>query len=256
MIRNFKIGPIITALILLIFFWQLIIWIGNYPEALLPSPLTVGEAIVSLTINGTIFTHIGISLYRFSIGYFSAAIIAIALGLFLGKCKFCWSIIDPLVQLLRPVSPIAWSPFIVLWFGIGNMPAIAIIFIAAFFPIMITTVSAVRKIDPTYLMVAENLELSTPALLWKVILPASFPSIVNGLHIALGTAWIFLVSGEMVGAQSGLGYLIVDARNSLSLNVVLASIFLIGFIGLLLDKCIHVFEWWVFKLWGGTSINS
>lgn len=253
MIRNIKIGPIVTAFILLIVVWQSIIWLGNYPEALLPSPLTVGKSIASMVLDGTLFKHIGISLYRFAVGYFSAAIVAVLLGLFLGNYKTFWTIIDPIVQLLRPVSPIAWSPFIVLWFGIGNMPAIVIIFIAAFFPVLLSTVSAVRKVDAVYLRVAANLELSTPVLLWKVILPAAFPAIVNGLHMALGTAWIFLVSGEMVGAQSGLGYLIVDARNSLSLNIVLASIFVIGFIGLILDKCIHAFEWWVLKMWGGTS---
>lgn len=148
--------------------------------------------------------------------------------------------IDPIVQVLRPVSPIAWAPFIVLWFGIGDIPAIVVIFIAAFFPVLLTTVSAVRKVEPIYLKVARNFEIKGVALLWKIIFPAAFPVIANGLHIAVGTAWIFLVSGEMIGTQSGLGYLIVDARNSMRLDLVIAGIITIGFTGLLLDKLVRI----------------
>lgn len=241
---------------LLLLVWQTIIFFGHYEEALFPSPLKVGEGIVTLIQNGTLIEHIRISLIRFFIGYLSAVTVAIFLGLFLGRTKWLWTILDPIVQILRPISPIAWAPFIVLWFGIGDIPAIVIIFIAAFFPVLLSTVSAVRKINPTYLKVAANFEIKQPALLFKVIFPAAFPHIANGLHLALGTAWIFLVSGEMIGAQSGLGYLIIDARNSLRLDHVLAGIIFIGLLGLLLDKAIHLFERWVEKQWGISSINQ
>ena len=161
-----------------------------------------------------------------------------------------WQIVDPVVQVLRPVSPVAWSPFIVLWFGIGNMPAIAIIFIAAFFPVLLNTVTGVKRINPDYLKIAENMEIRQPKLMFKIILPATFPSIVNGLHVALGTSWIFLVAGEMVGAQSGLGFLIVDARNTLNLANVFAGITFIGLSGFILDRLIVLFESWVGRYWG------
>lgn len=251
-----RIVPAIVGFISLIILWQLIIMIGNYEAALLPSPADVAKALGELFAEGVIWEHIGISLYRFFIGYIVAVIVAIILGLILGRMTRVWSFIDPVVQVLRPVSPIAWSPFIVLWFGIGNMPAIVIIFIAAFFPVLLSTVAAVRKVDKIYLRVAANFELSKAQLLLKVVFPAAFPVIANGLHMAIGTAWIFLVAGEMVGAQSGLGYLIVDSRNSLSLDVVLAAIIIIGLLGLFIDKAIRYFENWVTRIWGGSQTQK
>ncbi|SDO33747.1 ABC transporter permease [Alkalicoccus daliensis] len=244
---------VLIAFITVILLWQGIIWIGDYPEALLPSPIMVFWGLVSIIQDGTLINHITISLFRFFSGYLSAVVIAVVLGLLLARSRHVWRVVDPIVQVLRPVAPVAWSPFIVLWFGIGNMPAIVIIFIAAFFPVLLSTVSAVKKIDPTYLKLAENLELSRSSLLWKIIFPASFPYIANGLHIAVGTAWIFLVAGEMIGAQSGLGYLIVDSRNALDLDLVLAGIIVIGVLGLLLDKGIGLFEKWIGKQWGVQS---
>ena len=202
---------VIVGFMLLIIIWQLAIVAGNYHSALFPAPLQVWEAIVIMIKDGTLFDHLSVSLFRFVVGYFSAAIVAVILGLILGRLAVLWGFIDPIVQLLRPVSPIAWSPFIVLWFGIGDLPAIVIIFIAAFFPVLLSTVGAVRKVDHMYVKVAQNFEMKGFQLLRKIIFPAAFPAIANGLHIAVGTAWVFLVAGEMVGTQSGLGYLIVDA---------------------------------------------
>src|SRR5699024_10307590 len=134
----------IIGIFLLYIAWQLIVLIGQYEEALFPSPLVVMEAIYSLARSGELWIHLKDSLFRFVIGYFSAAFPAIILGLLLGRSEKLWAMIDPVVQILRPISPVAWSPFIVLWFGIGNMPAIVIIFIATFFPVLITTVNGVR----------------------------------------------------------------------------------------------------------------
>lgn len=248
-----KLSPIAIGFILLIIVWQLAIIIGGHQAALFPPPLKVGEALVAIISDGSLFGHIQISLFRFFSGYLIAVVVAIVLGLILGRLPMIWSVLDPVVQVLRPVSPIAWSPFIVLWFGIGNMPAIVIIFIAAFFPVLLSTVSAVKKVDKTYLRIASNFEMSPFETLRKIVLPASFPMIANGLHMALGSAWIFLVAGEMVGAQSGLGFLIVDARNSLSLDLVMACIVVIGVLGLILDKGIHYFESYVNKVWGGAK---
>ncbi|WP_307197754.1 ABC transporter permease [Neobacillus niacini] len=242
---NFLIG-----MVALVFIWQVIIWVGGYPEALLPSPLSVGKAIIVLIVEGTLFEHMQVSLGRFLAGYFLAVIPAILLGMILGRLPRIWQVIDPIVQVLRPVSPVAWSPFIVLWFGIGNMPAIVIIFISAFFPVLLTTVAGVNKIERSYLKIAENLEIKKVKLMVKFIFPAAFPSIVSGMRLAVGTGWIFLVAGEMVGAQSGLGFLIVDARNTLNLDYVLAGIIFIGVSGFLLDRFISLFERWIGKQWG------
>jgi NitT/TauT family transport system permease protein len=248
-----KLLNILIGFAILIALWQMVIVVTDVNENLFPTPLMVLNGIISLIADGTLFVHLQVSLFRFATGYLLAVVTAIVLGLLLGRMERVWNIIDPIVQVLRPVAPIAWSPFIVLWFGIGNAPAIVIIFIAAFYPVLLSTVSAVKKVDKTYLKVAENLEIKQPQLMTKIIFPATFPYIANGLHIALGTAWIFLVSGEMVGAQSGLGYLIVDARNLLRLDLVLAGIIFIGLCGLLLDKAITAFEKWIQKQWGGVT---
>ncbi|QBP40993.1 ABC transporter permease [Paenisporosarcina antarctica] len=244
-LMNFGIGMVILVII-----WQVVIWLGGYQEALLPSPLSVGKAIIDLIIEGIIFVHLQVSLGRFAAGYLMAVFPAILLGMFLGRSPRVWQVIDPIVQVLRPVAPVAWSPFIVLWFGIGNMPAIAIIFIAAFFPVLLSTVAGVKKINPSYLKIAENLEIRNWELMYKFIFPAAFPAVVSGLRLALGTAWIFLVAGEMIGAQSGLGFLIVDSRNTLNLDYVLAGIIFIGVCGFLLDRMISVLERWVGKYYG------
>ena len=245
------VGPVVLGFVLLVGVWQLAILFGGYEAALFPPPVDVFAALLEVIQDGSIFEHIQISLFRFFSGYLLAIVVAVIMGLFLGRWSRIWAILDPIVQVLRPVSPIAWSPFIVLWFGIGNMPAIVIIFIAAFFPVLLSTVSAVKKVNGVYLRVAANFEMSQIDLLRKIIFPAAFPMIANGLHMALGSAWIFLVAGEMVGAQSGLGFLIVDARNSLSLDLVMAAIIVIGVLGLLLDKAIRYFEGWVARIWGG-----
>lgn len=234
---QFSIG---VAFVILV--WQAVIFFGDFNEALFPGPITVFGALVELLKDGTLFVHIKDSMRRFAIGYVLAGALAIVLGLLMGRSRWIWPIVDPVVQLLRPISPVAWSPFIVLTFGIGDLPAIVIIFIAAFFPILLTTIKGVKNIDPQHLKLASNLQFNKFDVYRKIIIPAALPSIMNGLHLALGTAWIFLVAGEMVGSQSGLGYLIVDARNMLHLPNVLAGIVVIGIIGLLLDRLITLVQ--------------
>ncbi|HEX3031575.1 MAG TPA: ABC transporter permease [Bacillota bacterium] len=241
---------IIVSLSLLLLVWQVVYLTAGFPPALLPAPLTVIMGMVELVVDGTLFNHIYVSLLRFLSGYLLAALLGIILGLVLGWYKKVWAYIDPVVQVLRPVSPIAWFPFIVLWFGIGDLPAVVIIFIAAFYPVLLSTIAGVSKVDTIYLKVAQNFGLTQYQLLTKIILPAAFPMIANGLHMALGSAWVFLVAGEMVGAQSGLGFLIIDARNSLRSDLVLAGIIFIGISGLLLDKTIKLLESRIEKQWG------
>ena len=187
---------------------------------------------------------------RFAVGYISSVLIALIAGLILGWYSKVWAYLNPIVQVLRPISPVAWLPFIVLFFGIGEAPAIVIIFLAAFFPVLLATIAAVQKLDPIYLKVAQNFGIGTPAIFTKIILPAIFPQIATGLHLALGTAWVFLVAGEMVGAQSGLGFLIIDARNNLRADLLMAAIIAIGLLGLLLDSAMSLAERRLCRAWG------
>ena len=241
---------VLVSISVLVGIWQIVCVTGRYEPSLLPSPMDVVRSMKELLEDGTLILHIQVSMTRFLIGYTTACISAIVLGLILGWYQKLWAFIDPIVQVLRPISPIAWFPFIVLWFGIGDAPAIVIIFIAAFYPVLLSTVNGIRKVDQVYLKVAQNFEMNQFQLLTKIVLPAAFPIIANGLHMALGSSWVFLVAGEMVGAQSGLGYLIIDARNSLRLDLVLAGIIFIGLSGLILDMIIKKVEKNIESKWG------
>ena len=233
--------PILTFIIFLVI-WQFVIILGHYQPILLPGPSLVLKSIWHFISTGEIFTHLGISLYRFIVGFVLAIILGVPVGFLLGRSQALFHAIEPLFQLIRPISPIAWSPFVVLWFGIGSLPAIAIIFIAAFFPIVFNTIKGIKHIEPQYLKIASNLNVKDWSLYRNILFPGAFKHIMGGIHMAVGTSWIFLVSGEMIGAQSGLGFLIVDSRNMLNLEDVLAAIFFIGVFGFLIDRFISYFE--------------
>ena len=240
----------IASFTLAIALWQLAIIVGNFDEALLPSPLKVVQALVEIGSNGVLLDGIASSMYRFVIGYLISVVLGVAVGLLIGNVNILFRLVNPVVQMIRPIAPVAWMPIIVLLIGIGDAPAIAIIFLAGFFPVMLTTASATHKVDDIYLKVARNYGISRTKTVFQIILPAIFPQIANSLHIALGTSWIFLVSGEMVGTQSGLGYMIIDARNNLRTDILLATMLVIGEIGFVLDILIGRFELSVLRLWG------
>ncbi|HXY87701.1 MAG TPA: ABC transporter permease [Candidatus Acidoferrales bacterium] len=241
--------PMATFAVLLMV-WQLVASSGLYADYLFPSPHQVINGVLELSLGYTLWSDLGTSLFRFLSGFLTAALIAIPLGLVLGWYNRVWTALDPLVQVLRPISPIAWLPFIGLWFGIGDLPAIVIIFLAAFYPILLSTISAVHNVDPVYLKVAQNFGSSKRDILIKVVIPAAFPHITMGLHVAIGSAWVFLVAGEMMGVRSGLGYLIVDSRNYLRTDLVLVGIVFIGIMGLLIDRVVGAAERYVKKQWG------
>ena len=241
---------LIGAAAVTLLFWQAIYAFSGWHEALFPSPLAAFLGFVELIKDGVLFEDVAASLVRFAVGYLASVLLALAAGLILGWYSKVWAYLNPIAQVLRPVSPVAWLPFIVLFFGIGEAPAIVIIFLAAFFPVLLATVAAVQKLDPVYLKVAQNFGIKEPAVFTKIILPAIFPQIATGLHLALGTAWVFLVAGEMVGAQSGLGFLIIDARNNLRADLLMAAILTIGLLGLLLDSAMSLAERQLYRAWG------
>jgi len=233
--------------------WQAAVSVGGFNPHLFPPPLKVLSGLHELIVTDMLWDSIIQSMLRFAVGYLSAAVLGMTLGMYFGYCKGVWQFVNPVAQILRPISPIAWLPFVVLWFGIGDIPAVVIVFIAAFFPILLTTVSSVNKIDPTYFKLARNFGLSRLDTFTKIIFPAAFPYIASGLHIAIGTAWVFIVAGEMVGAQSGLGFLIVDTRNNLRIDLLMATMLMIGLLGLALDGMVVSLERLIYKKWGTVS---
>lgn len=249
---------IVISFVAFVFLWQLAVVWGDFNETLFPSPYKVllafkellTEGLRGSSSNAVLLVHLKDSMIRFIAGYSLAAAFGIVLGLILGWFPKFYAYVNPVVQLIRPIAPVAWLPFMVLWIGIGDAPAIAIIFIAGFLPILLSTIAAVRNVEPVFLKVAKNFGLSQFNTIVKIVFPASFPQISNSLHMALGTCWIFLVSGEMVGTQSGLGFLIMDAKNCIRADALLATMITIGLVGLLLDLLISLFEKWVAKTWG------
>ncbi|MBQ8707144.1 MAG: ABC transporter permease [Succinivibrionaceae bacterium] len=243
-------GYAAASFLILLTVWELAARFGGVSPALLPAPSAAASALAEIASDGTLADHIASSLYRFAVGFSVSVLLAVILGVVFGWYNPLFRLANPVVQLLRPISPIAWMPFIVLMFGIGDMPAIVTIFIAAVFPVFLSAVAGVRSIPEIYLKVARNFGVGPVEIFWKIIFPASFPQIMSGIHLALGSAWVFLVCGEMIGAQSGLGYLIIDARNNLRSDILVADIAVIGLIGFVLDSLIRYAEGRILKRWG------
>lgn len=230
--------------------WAAVAASGRYSADQLPSPTDVLRGARELAADGALGRHVGASLARFACAYGSAVAIALPVGLALGLRPGLWRGVDPLVQVLRPISPVAWFPLAVLWLGVGNVPAIAVIFIAAFYPTLLATVAAVRRVDPMYLRVGLNFGSTERQLIVKVVVPAAFPQIALGLRLASGAAWVYLVAGEMLGAQSGLGFLIVDARNFLRTDLVVVAMIVIGLLGFAIDRAVAWVDRRVDRRWG------
>lgn len=222
----------------------------RYTPEQFPGPAHVAAAYRELLQEGALWSHLETSLLRFAAGYASAVVSALPLGVALGWWSRGLQVLDPVLQVLRPISPIAWFPLAVLWFGVGDAPAIFIIALAAFFPLLLTTVGAVRNVPAAYLRVAANFGASPLQIFSSILLPSALPGIAVGLRVALGAAWIHLVAGEMLGAQSGLGFLIVDARNFLRTDLIVAGMLLIGSCGLALDRAVAMAESRVRRAWG------
>jgi NitT/TauT family transport system permease protein len=190
------------------------------------------------------------SLFRVFCGYVAAVLLGVPTGLALGWWSALARATNPLIQMLRPISPLAWMPLAVIWFGVSNLAPIFLIFLASFFPIVVATMNGVRNVPPVYVQAGRNFGLSTRALLSRVVFPAVLPRILVGLRIAFGVAWLVLVAAEMIAVDSGLGYLIIDARNAgKRYDLVVGGMLLIGLIGLALDALIRRTEKLQFVKW-------
>jgi NitT/TauT family transport system permease protein len=217
----------------------LIVWfVAAHRQAsgLFPDPLQVLLGLVELMRRGLLAKYVVASLFRVTWGYSLAVVTAIPLGLLLGWYRRGEMALNPLIQLLRPISPLAWIPISILWFGVGDLAAIFLIFLASFLPLTVAAMNAVRSVPPTLLRAGRNFGLSNPRLLVDVILPATLPQLIVALRISLGIAWLVVVAAEMIAVNSGLGFLIVDARNAGNrYDLVVAAMVMIGLIGLVLD---------------------
>lgn len=208
-----------------------------------PTPLAVLRGTLDLARDGILWVHIGASLLRVATGFMLAVVVGVPMGLWMGRVDTVYRTLNPLFQMLRPISPIAWIPVTILWFGVGNLSPVFLIFIAAVFPLIVQTSAGVHTIEKRYLRAAENFGVSRNVLLRQVIVPAVLPEIIVGMRIGLGVAWLVVVAAEMIAPVSGLGYLIIDSRNSGSrYDLVIGVMIIIGLIGLLLDGLMRRLE--------------
>ncbi len=224
----------ITFITVLLAVWQ--IAANRQAVHLLPGPFEVMVGIADLVRHGLILKYVVASLFRVTWGFIPAAVLAIPLGLTIGWYRRAELAINPLLQILRPISPLAWIPLAILWFGVGDLAAVFLIFMGCFFPLMLTAIGAVQSTPDVYIEAGRNFGLRPAAFIYRVLYPAAVPQLILGLRITLGIAWLVVVAAEMIAVNSGLGFLIVDARNAGNrYDLVVAGMLMIGVIGLLLD---------------------
>ena len=236
-----RVVPPVLVIALLIAIWWMIVAGSESP--IFPTPWQVVTGAWDLAQDGTLWAHIQASLFRVGIGFGLAFLVAVPLGLWMGWVSGAFYTLNPLFQMLRPISPIAWIPVAILWFGVGNKSPIFLIFISSVFPMMVQTTVGVRTIDRRYLRAAANFGVSRSVLFRRVVIPAVLPEIIVGMRIGIGIAWLVVVAAEMVALNSGLGYLIMDSRNAGNrYDLVIASMIIIGVIGLLLDGATRLLE--------------
>ena len=226
--------------------WELLaVWLNN------PVVLPPVEDVVKVLLNpqlsilgtGTLVENTLVSIKRVLSGFIIAGILGIPLGIFMGYFSTVMDLFDTVIELLRPIPPLAWVPLALAWFGIGETSMLFIIFIGAFFPILINTIAGVKGVPKILIETAQTLGAREKDILLKVIIPASSPSILTGLRIGVGIAWMCVVAAEMLpGSSAGLGYLIMYAYSLSRMDVVIASMIIIGIIGLILDRGLRYIE--------------
>lgn len=226
----------ILVLFLIIALWWVLSLSGIYPESAFPSPPAVARGFGEEIKAGRLFDDLIASLFRVLSGFALAVALGIPLGLVLGHRARARAALLPTVNFFRNLSPLAWIPFAILWFGIGDRPAIFLIFMASFFPLALATIAAVSSIPAVFFRVAQNYGYRGAELLTKVTLPAIVPQIITALRITAGLAWVVVVAAEMIAGQDGLGFAIWDSRNGLRVDLLVVNMIVIGLIGVVIDR--------------------
>ena len=236
-----KVLPPLAVLILVIAVWWAVV--VKTESAIFPTPWQVVTGAMELVEDGTLWEHIRASLFRVGVGFGLAVLVGIPLGLWMGWVGAAFRTFNPIFQMLRPISPIAWIPVAILWFGVGEVSPIFLIFISSVFPLIVQTTSGVHTIDRRYLRAAANFGVPRSVLFRQVVIPAVLPEIIVGMRIGIGVAWLVVVAAEMIALRSGLGYLIMDSRNAGNrYDLVIAAMIIIGTIGLMLDGITRLLE--------------
>jgi len=221
-------------------FFLLAVWwvgaeIGWFNSYLMPHPSRVFDTAVSLTQNGILFKHLAASLYRVLGGFSITFAVAFPLAVILALYKQSYYFIEPVLEFIRHVPPIALIPILILWFGIGETSKLAVIFLAAFFPVFLNTSNAIISCDTKLLEVGKVFSFSGREQFFKIILPQALPQIMVGMQLALGYSWRSLIGAELIAASSGIGYMIIEAEQLSRPDIILVGIFTIGLLGYFID---------------------
>ena len=226
-------GMVLIGILLI---WTVVSFTDFFPAYAFPSPLAVWKSFLQEIKAGRLLNDIIASLWRVAVGFVISALLGIPLGLWMGQHARARQALVPVLNFFRFLSPLAWIPFAILWFHIGDKPAIFLIFMATFFPLVISTMVAVSTIPSIYFRVAHDYQYRGFELLTKVTFPAILPEIITALRVSYGIAWVVIVAAEMVGCQDGLGYGIWEARNGLRLDSAVCYMIVIGLLGMGIDR--------------------
>jgi ABC-type nitrate/sulfonate/bicarbonate transport system permease component len=234
--------PNFILLAVLLVVWQIAskVWLPSidpYMAVLMPAPSSIVVTAAGMIASGELFYNLAASLKREAMAFIFAAT-AIPLGIVMGWWRLAYNQINPIMEILRPIPPLAWIPLSILWFGIGDEQNEFIIFLGIFFPILVNTIVGVKNIDPILVRAARSLGASERRLLARIVFVGALPQIITGVRIGLGVGWMALVAAELVGASSGLGFLINDARSMLRTDTIIVGMLTIGIVGLLIDTAI------------------
>lgn len=225
------VGPAVLVLL-----WGLVASLNLFPPSLFPHPLAVGKGLVAELRSGRLIDDAVASLFRVTVGFLLAVVLGVPSGLLLGRSALARQAFLPSVNFFRSLSPLAWIPFAILWLGIGDPPAIFLIFMAAVFPVILSTCAAVANIPSVYFRVARDLGIEGAELLREVTLPAIAPQVITALRVTAGLSWLVVVAAEMIAGRDGLGFAVWDARNGLRIDLLAATMVVIGLIGVALDR--------------------
>lgn len=218
----------------------LIIWeaadiVGILKPYTMPALKTIGKTAIEYIQKGKLQVNIWVSIVRVLEGFFAALLAAFVIGINAAIFEKFETFTDLVIQILRPIPPIAWIPLAILWFGIGEESKIFIIFLGAFFPVFINIVDGIRSIDKRYFELAEVYEVPKMNMIRQIVLPGAMPSIMTGIRVGLGNAWVCVVAAEMIGATKGVGYMLSDGRSLSRPDVVILGMLIVGIVGKLMD---------------------
>lgn len=237
MLDNYKnkFVPLILPIILILFWYGITDGLELFSSYILPSPVDVVNSAIVVIENGKLLTNTIATLYKVFAGLILSSIVAIPLGIMLGWYKSLEDLCTLIISVLRPIPPIAWIPFSILWFGIGTFPAIFIIFMGCVFPILVYTIDGVKRTDKVLVESAQTLGADDWHILKRVIVPSTVPYIASGLKVGIGIALMCTISAEMIGSSNGLGYMILTATNLFDTGTTVVGMVVIGLIGLVFD---------------------